>query len=183
MNTYTTKPMAEASAEEIRDFAVSYLGIPVDGLSDSEVQAKVKAAAASDTIFVRGAKEETDQTGSPPPAPVKASGGSLMGGLGHDDPKVQITIHAEERDGVTISRHKEVGVNGIVWLLARGESITVPYRVYEALKNAERENITHDKDGEVIIQKVVSTPFNIEKFPSAAEIAAWEERTKDIFVP
>lgn len=182
---FKSKSLAEATPDEIRYFATSFLGIPTDGLEDSEVLAKLRAANGnSENIFVReGETPPVDQTGSPPPAPEESVDGALRGSLGHTDPKVQLTIHAEERDGITTTRHKEVGVNGVVWLLKRGESITIPYRVYEALQNAEREVISHDKDGNPISQRAMATPFNVEVLPPAAEIAAWKARTQDRFVP
>jgi hypothetical protein len=179
---YETKNINDATPEEIRAFASEFLGIPTEGDEDGAVLAKVKAANEGETIFVRQAPEETDQTGTPP-APVEEAGGGLVGSLGRSDPKVTLTLHAEERDGVVVNRHKEVGVNGVVWLLKRGESITIPYRVYEALDNAERHVITHTSEGEVREQRVKNSPFNVEKMPSAAELADWHAKTDNMFVP
>lgn len=187
MRKFETKSYNEATPAEIRAYAISFLGIPVeDGEDDAKVLAKVKAANEGTTIFVDVATEEADQTGAPPPKPAEedhTNGAGLVGSLGRDDPKVQLTLHAEERDGVVTNRHKEIGVNGVVWLLKRGESITVPFRVYEALDNAERHVITHTADGEVREQKVKNTPFNIERFPSQSEIDAYHKRTDSVFVP
>lgn len=182
---FETKSLGAASADELRQYATSFLGIPTDGLSDGEVVAKVRAANDGDTIYVRVAPEPADQTGAPPPE-VEGAGtgtGGLVGGLGHTDPKVRVTLHAEERDGVVTSRHKEVGVNGVVWLIKRGESVEIPLRVYYALASAERENITHDDEGNVNIQRVKNTPYNVERMPPQEEIDAWFERVHDDFVP
>jgi hypothetical protein len=187
MRQFETKTISEATAAELRAYAVTFLGIPVaDDEDDAKVLAKVKAANEGNTIFVAKAAEPSDQTGSPPPKPADdniGTGAGLVGSLGRDDPKVQLTLHAEERDGVVVNRHKEVGVNGVVWLLKRGESITIPYRVFKALDDAERHVITHTGAGEVREQKVKNTPFNIERFPSDADIRAWHERTDAVFVP
>lgn len=185
MRQFETKTIKEASPAELRAYATTFLGIPIeDGEDDAKVLAKVRAANEGETIFVAKADEATDQTGSPPPAPeIESNDAKLVGSLGRDDPKVTLTLHAEERDGVIISRHKEVGVNGVVWLLKRGESITIPYRVFLALQNAERHVITHTSEGEQREQKVKNTPFNIEVPASKEAIEDWHRRTDSVFVP
>lgn len=183
MRKFETKHIAEATPAEIRNYAQIFLGIPTEDNSDSEVLAKVTAAQEGDTIFVATEQDEPEpQTGSPPPN-VEGNSQKMSGSFGRDDPKVTLTLHAEERDGIVINRHKEVGVNGVVWLLKRGESITIPYRVYENLNNAQRHAITHTKDGEVREQVVHNTPFNIEQMPSKEEIKAWHLRVDGEFVP
>lgn len=183
---FESKNIADATPAELRAFAQSFLGIPVDGMTDAKVAASIRAAHEGETIFVTKADEPSDQTGSPPPEVVGSNVtevGKTEGGLGRNDPKVQIMIHSEERDGVVTSHHKEVGVNGQVWLLKRGVSLTVPYRVYEVLNNAERDAITHDGQGEVVSQKMKSTPFNVERMPPQAEIDAWRERVSKELMP
>ena len=180
---FETKHIDDATPEEIRAFAQTFLGIPTEDDTDTEVLAKVRSAQEGDTIFISTETEEkTEQAGSPPPD-VEQSSQKLAGGLGRDDPRVTLTLHAEERDGIVINRHKEVGVNGVVWLLKRGESITIPYRVYLALDAAKRHAITHTGDGEVREQIVQNTPFNIEKMPPEEEIKAWHLRVDGEFVP
>ncbi len=182
MRQFETVPIDEATPEQLRSYAQSFLGIPIDGDDDAAVLAKVRAASDSGTIYVRVGEEPADQTGSPPPAE-EIKGGGIVGSLGRKDPKVTLVLHAEERDGVVINRHKEVGVNGVAWLLKRGEPITIPYRVYEALNNAERHVITHTSEGETKEQVVKYVPFNVVSMPSAAEIEAWHRETDNQFVP
>lgn len=174
----------EATPEQVRAYASTFLGIPTEDAADSEILAKVRASIEGETIFVDVATDDApDQTGSAPPKPAEERGGGLVGSLGRNDPKVTLTLHAEERDGVVVNRHKEVGVNGVVWLLKRGESITVPYRVYENLKNAERHVITHTSEGEQREQVVLNTPFNVEHMPPQSEIDEWHAKTDAEFVP
>lgn len=181
---FETKNLDEATPEQLRYFASAFLGIPTEGLSDADVRARIMTAHEGETIYVRVGEDDHVQAGSPPPDVEKREDRTgIVGSLGHDDPKVKVTLHAEERDGVVNNRHKEVGVNGVVWLLKRGESITIPYRVFEALKNAERHVITHDSEGNVREQVVKSTPYNVDQMPSEAEIAAWHARVDDQFVP
>lgn len=181
---FETRQIDEATPDELRAYATQFLGIQTEGDTDGEVMAKVRAANEGDTIFVAVATDEpADQTGSPPPAPATENVGGLLGGLGREDPKVQLTLHAEDRDGVVVNRHKEVGVNGRVWLLQRGISITIPYRVYLALELAEREAITHDGEGNVRVQRVKNTPYNIERMPGPEEIREWHARVDSQFVP
>lgn len=183
MQKFETKSIDDATPEELREYAASFLGIPTDGIPNDQVLAKVRAANDGDTIYVRGAEAPPPQIGTPPMPVEEPEARRLVGGVGRDDPKVRLTLHAEERDGVVNNRHKEVGVNGVVWLLKRGVSLDVPYRVYLALNDAERDNISHDAEGNVIRQRVKNTPFNVERMPSQAEIDAWHERTRDQFVP
>jgi hypothetical protein len=180
---FETVMIDEATAEQVRAYATNFLGIPTEDVPDGEVMAKVRASIEGNTIFVATATDSGDQTGFPPPPVEDTVGGGLVGTLGRDDPKVTLTLHAEERDGVVVNRHKEVGVNGVVWLLKRGEPITIPYRVYVALANAERHIITHTAEGEVREQVVLNTPFNVERMPPPEEIAAWHRKTDQLFVP
>lgn len=184
MQRFESKTIDEATPEELKAYAIQFLGIPIDDTdTDATVLAKVRSANEGDIIWI-APQQQTDQTGSAPPAPDDvATGSGLMGGLGRGDPKVQLTIHAEERDGVVNTRHKEVGVNGVVWLIKRGVSVEVPYRVYLVLQNAIRDNQTHDLEGNMIHQNVHSVPFSVERMPSQAEIDAWEARTRDQFAP
>lgn len=184
---FLEKKIDDATADEVRLFASSFLGIPTDGQTDDQVRAAVRAATETDAIYVRIQPEDHQQTGHPPLPPVVATASDgepvkLQGGLGHGDPKVRIVLHNEEKDGVIVSRHKEVGVNGVVWLLKRGVPIDIPYRVFLALDNANRDVITHNGEGEVLTQSVKNTPFNVEQRPSAEEVAAWEARTGSQFM-
>lgn len=184
---FLEKKIDDATPAEVRLFASSFLGIPVEGQTDDQVVAAVRAATETDNIYVRVQPEDQQQTGHPPLPPVVATVDEnaptkLQGGLGHGDPKVRIVLHNEEKDGVIVSRHKEVGVNGVVWLLKRGVPIEIPYRVFLALDNANRDVITHNGEGEVMTQSVKNTPFNVERRPSDEEIAAWEARTANQFM-
>lgn len=182
MKKFEKKNIDVATPDEIRAYAVQFLGIIDTDANDDEILAKVRAATEGKEIFVATAPEETDQAGSNP-RDVEGRGGGLVGSFGRDDPKVRLTIHAEERDGVVVNRHKEVAVNGVAYLLKRGESIEIPYRYFLALENAERDSITHTSEGEVRTQKVKNTPYNVERMPSPEEIKAWHERTDALFVP
>lgn len=183
MRKFETISIDDATPEQLRDYGKTFLGLPVDDDDDAAVLAKVRAANEGDTIFVRTEPEETDQTGSPPPDVEQNQGGGIVGSLGRQDPKVTLVLHAEERDGVVTNRHKEVGVNGVVWLLKRGEEITIPYRVFEALENAERHVITHTTEGEVREQRVKNTPYNIVRMPPPEEVAKWHSLTDSQFAP
>jgi hypothetical protein len=183
MRKFETVNINDATPAQLRDFASGFLGIPVADDDDSAVLAKVRAANDGDTIYVRSGEPEIDQTGSPPPKVEKDNSGGIVGSLGRDDPKVTVTLHAEEKDGVVLNRHKEVGVNGAFWLLKRGEPISIPYRVYEALNNAEKHVITMTPDGERREQVVKNVPFNVVKMPQPDEIDAWHRKTDNVFVP
>lgn len=184
MRKFETMLTEDATPDQLRAFAEKFLGLPVREDSDASVLAKIKAAHEGNTIFVPNIEPEgPDQTGSPPPDVEKKTGSNIVGSLGRNDPKVTLTLHAEDRDGMVVNRHKEVGVNGVAWLLKRGESITIPYRVFEALQNAERHVITHTSEGEQREQVVKNTPYNVEKMPPPEELAEWHALTDNEFVP
>lgn len=187
----TPKHIVEASPEERRKFAVQFLGLDIEeGASDEAVYAKIEAAHDSETIFVMEEPEPADMAGAAPP-PVdgaretpEARVDRQQGSLGRDDPRVEITINNEERDGEIYSRDKEVGVNGVVWLLQRGKRISIPLRVFLALEAAVKDSITHDKNtGEVHSTKVKSVPYNVHSLPSQQEIAEWRARVAGDFCP
>lgn len=187
MAKYESVLIDDASPAQLRNYAISFLGIPVsDAMSDPEVLALIKQASDSASIWI-APSQVIDQAGSAPPAQPGAQepqqSQPLVGGLGRGDPRVSLTLHAEEREGVVVSHHKAVGVNGTVWAIKRGVQVDVPYRVYLALKDAVRDAITHDGEGEVISQKVHAVPFSVQRMPSQEEIDAFHERTRATFCP
>ena len=102
----------------------------------------------------------------------------------HLDPKVLISIPATGEKGG--ERDVPVPVNGNTFTIRRDTPVEVPYRVYEALKNAvqttyEQRSSAPDRPPEIISRDSPSYPFSVLRMPPAEEIRAWRERTDSVF--
>jgi hypothetical protein len=91
------------------------------------------------------------------------------------DPRVILNVQKVRVGNEVSNSDVPVGVNGVAFQLKTGIPVDVPYRVYEALNNAQREEITHDDQGEVVSAMVHAYPFNVMEMPSKAEVKAWRE--------
>lgn len=186
----TPKNILDADEIEIRAYAVNFLGLDLESDDDGQIiMAKVLAAQnQNETILVMVADAPTDMTGTAPtfvpgasaPTPV----GQMQGSLGKGDPRVVIRINSEERNGVTYNKDVAVGVNGVAWQLMRDRDLTVPYRVYAALKIAVRDSITHDPaTNEELHSNVPAVPWQVIEMPPRAEVEAWMAATSEQFCP
>ena len=186
-------PILEATPQQLRTFATDFLGLDVEP-EDTEqtLFAKIMAATnGNETIYIQpeGSEPQHSQAGDPPPRVAGATAPEdpaqrMQGTLGRDDPKVTIFINNEDRNGEIYDRDVNVGVNGTVWQLQRNKPLTIPYRVFEALKLAVRDSITHDPNtGVEHSTPVNAVPWSVQQMPSEAEIAAWRERVDSAFCP
>jgi len=185
-------PILDATEAQRRSFATDFLGLDLEPTdTDETIFAKIMAATNNnETIYVQPESDEPahSQAGSPPQPVAGATRPEdvqrMQGTLGRDDPKVTIFINNEDRNGEIYDRDVAVGVNGTVWQLRRNMPLTIPYRVYEALKVAVRDSITHNPNtGEEHSTPVSAVPFNVQSMPPAAEVAAWHERVDSAFCP
>lgn len=190
MNKMIPVPILDADTAQRRTFATDFLGLDIEpGDSDDTIMSKILIAnGGAELIFVSAEPEPVDQTGAAPPLALGSSlpepVGRMQGTLGRDDPKVTILINNEERNGVIYDRDVAVGVNGTVWQLRRGVAITIPYRVYEALKIAVRDVITHDPNThEEHHTAAPALPYSVQALPPQAEVDAWRARTDAAFCP
>jgi hypothetical protein len=185
-------PILDASPDQMR-YAATFLGLDVDGEDDNTIFAKVAAAVGSDEMIWIAEHVEPAilaQTGAAPPLAAGArepgptiDAGSIQGTLGSDDPRAVIRIDTEERNGQTYDGDVSVGVNGRAWQIKRGVPAEVPWRVVEALKIAVKDVVTHNDRGEENVRSVNAYPWTLISGPSAAEIAAWRERTDAVPLP
>lgn len=74
--------------------------------------------------------------------------------------KVRIKLYDKEGDQ---NKQLTMGVNGVHYTLMRGKEMTVPYPVYEVLKNGVTIQRTHVK-GELVEREVQTEPFTVVKF-------------------
>lgn len=182
--------ISTASDEQVRRFAqmVGVDLLPTDG--PDTVISKLRMVWNSENISV--ADDPADPpgalTGQARTAPEdrrpgessefsqRVQAGKLVSSDSSRDPRVILTVQKMRVGNEVSNSDVPVGVNGVAFQIKTGVPVDVPYRVYEALNNAVREEITHDDQGEVVSANVHAYPFNVTEMPSKAEIAAWREQ-------
>lgn len=182
----TPKAYAEATSEERREYARTFLNLPV-GASDSDdkIASAIQAAQPGVTqIFVQtpdGGDELAASETNPINLLDEEKTGKISGSLGRGDPRAVIHIPVIETEDGSGSRDVVVGVNGRAWQLKRGHDLPVPWRVVEALDNAVASVVRHSmeegKEGEVIVRDSKRVAFHYVEKPPQGEIDAWMERT------
>ena len=100
---------------------------------------------------------------------------------GKMDPKVKVLIMENSAEGAAGKRPIFLSVNGVAMLVPRAQPADIPYRYYEALKNAVVHKIKHDLDnGTVETFDEPAYAYQVLALPSKAEIDAWTEQTKNL---
>ena len=186
-----TIPIADATPEQVRRFTLM-VGVDLTETDSPEtVLAKLRKVWPNDTVSV--ADEDTGPgvltTGVLREAPSDLEPGesspfSKMAGAermlltsAKDDPRVVLNIQKVRVGNDVSNADVNVGVNGTIYQMKTGVSLDVPYRVWEALNNARREEITHDDQGEVVSAWVHAYPFNVEESPAKSAVAEWRAKT------
>lgn len=157
------------------------------GMNNSQIRARIDSAQpgiteieVTETQSHSGSQQQDDGTDI---ADVGVQG-RMVGSSYRDDPKVRIMIPSVESEGG--DREVDVGVNGVAFRIQRNEPVDVPYRVFEALNNSEqtdfyqRPNPLNPMQPILVANKRHGYPFQVLSMPSAHEIAAFEERTRDV---
>lgn len=161
-------PLADATNKQLRTFASSHLGLPLGSnvMTDRKLRAMIQEAAWDKPYVLVPADEGVEVE----PRPAAAAPEPQLGA----EPYVKLLITVtEEDDGRDMVF---VGVNGRAIYLPRGEEISVKYRYYLALKNAQkmitdqRGEGVHTEDVSRIVQQY---PFSVLEMPSKAAIEAW----------
>jgi hypothetical protein len=183
-------PLDQATKDDLRLFAEAVLGLQVHPNSGyATIRAKIAEVHTDDFILL----PEDDSTQEIERAAaliaeqreakkdVQRAAGKV-GTSSKGDPMVRMSIAQAEGQGG--ERPVPVTVNGVTMLIPRGEPVSVPYRYYLALTLAVRTIYEQHRDrqtGELITTKkdVPAYPYNVMSMPSAEEIAAWEDATKD----
>ena len=126
--------IADASDEQLRTFGRNTLGLTLPPNCKIEtLRAKVAAAWDKDYLLEPEAEDVPKQNGS---APVPITDAQAA----PNPEKVRIHINVtEEASG---DQPVQVGVNGKIMLIPRGEDVEIPYPYYEVLKHA----ISHKYD-------------------------------------
>lgn len=173
----TQLPIAEASLAQLKAFAET---MQLD-LGRANTEAKVRAVLAGawseNYIVVDDEQANAEQAIRAKPLTQKVAGPA-----GSNDPivvlKIAKTAYPGGKDPIPVS------VNGRALVLQRDMQIELPYRFYEALQKAIRQEVSQDVNtGEITVDDVTNYPIQPISFPTAAEIAAWEEATNDEVFP
>ncbi len=188
--SFKTIPLEEASREQLFHFARNVLNIEVgDGANNATIKSKI-VQAKPDCTEIMVPADAAPATASPAPGagvvaqPAAKQSGSLTTHF-RDDPKVRLQIMRTTE--ANRAKDVQVAVQGDVFLIRRGETVSVPYRVYLALNDAI-EQVARDTDeinpatGLPIKEWVEqhSYPFQVHAMPSSEEIAAWEQRVSGL---
>ena len=199
-------PINEASASQLRYHAETILGLEPISRSANRGQIIAKIEAASPGTTTVSVEDEAPES----PAQAQAEKSALEQALEvaaardakvddnkakyagmsakqaaahHNDPIIEIQIPSTSEMGG--KREVPVAVGGVQFTIQRDKWVPVPYRVFEALKNAVEtvyEPGPKDEDGRQVPvgRDVPSYPFSYRNGPSEAEIAEWVERTRDV---
>lgn len=169
-----TISMDEATEEQLRAYVTNFLNIEL-GSGDDARTAIARAQPDATFIFVLE-QEAVVAHAADAPAGEDTGAGGMLGSLGRDDPKWVLNIPIVESDDNSGKNDVLVGVNGRAWQIKRGVDVTVPHRVVIALDNAIADQVRHDDEGNVSITKAKRFSYQTIERPSAAEIAAWDQK-------
>lgn len=184
----------EADMADLKAFA-QILGVEVKhGHNGSQIRAKI-LACMPDCKDIPAAPKSDERTfplpegyipvdGEDPtvrPAAISMPASKVL--LNHlGDPRV--TIRVNKTDDKRRPRDVFISVNGVVIALQRGQTVEIPYRFYEALKNAKEMAAVDSDDinphsGMPIKtwEEVPSYSFDTLKLPSEEEVAQWLKET------
>jgi hypothetical protein len=167
----------EADFASLKRHAEVNLGIEVKlGVNAAQLRAKIRQVAPEtveiEPVEMQASVRPTAVASRPQGVPSKYDIRNPA-----TDPKVTLTIH--KTADVTRAKDVQVPVNGRNWILMRGERVTVPYRVYEALENAKEQqpvatNKTNHFGSPIYDYDLVhSYPFTVHEMPPREEVEAW----------
>lgn len=198
MTKTKTIAIAEASPAELTAYATLTLGLEVKPNTPlPALRAMIaRTMPGTDIIVIPAAEDDADATAAPlldagrGAAPLAIAGAAsrleliqqkagTVSASGRYDPLVTVLVYEGQEDGG--KRPVPVGVNGTIILVPRGKPVQLPYRYYEALKNAERVTYSEGADGELLEHKMAAYPFQTIQPADPAELAAWLDATADKF--
>lgn len=150
--TQRTISIEEASAAELREFAVNTLGLDIHANSKREtILAKIGPVWDKPEITVSEAELESEQVG-PTPQPVTAA---------QQPPEPEkVRIHIAIQEGAGGQDPVPVAVNGKAMAIPRGKDVSIPVPYYEVLRNAVTHKYDVDDNGSII-----PTPREVPLYP------------------
>lgn len=182
------KSIEDATIDELKHYGQVALGVNMGSSKNREtILAKIKSVHDGKFIEVDEASQ-VDMSGDAPidpnamPEDLKAKGGAVAIGkkfserTGRNDPVVNLTVTADEKAGG--DRHVFTSVNGVSFLIPRGEPVDVPYRYYLTLASAIKTEINQDENGTLIPRDIQVYPHQVNLMPPSDEIEAWKDAQK-----
>lgn len=183
-------PQADASTEQLRWYAGTLLGIPLQ-LSDTReiLVAKILVIDDSGSVCIEmddesphalgarkieiGGKKPSVSPYAPPPLTDVRSRSS--GQAYNTDPHVIMVIAKEEKEGG--DEPVAVSHNGSAMWIPRGQLVEIPYRFYDTLMKAVKTIYTQiDAAGTLQGREVPAYPVDVKWKPSEDVVAEWVQR-------
>lgn len=185
-------PQAQATDEQLRNFAVMTCGLQLEpGDSRATLIARIATVAEVDMIPI-----EVDDTpietmgakmldiGGTKPNPyglpqISAARLQSKGAAYLTDPHVCLVIAREEKEGG--DEPVPVSVNGAAMWIPRGQMVEIPYRYFVALMNAVKEVFTQkDIYGALEGRMVPALPIDVKWAPSDEVVREWTAKTNTL---
>jgi hypothetical protein len=143
--------------------------VPADVVAEEGSEAPAAAASSEQETSApqtQTAPSGDEQTSAPAPAlapaptPTETKATSNAKPKGYWDEKIKVLVHRGE--GAQGKKPIEVGVNGKVMLIPRGEECDIPRKYFEVIKNAVQEIITQDTEtGDRETHKAPLYPYSV----------------------
>ncbi len=150
---------ADATAEQLRDFAVQVMNLPVKGTwGEPKIREQLKLVGFD--TEAEGAMIPLYE--KPEPAPASTQNGSIrmmQTSSGREEEHYCIVVAAAEGEGG--DKPVVCRVNGVNFLIPRGKKVWVPKRYVEALEHAVRDVYDSTENGLSEPRQVQSYPFSI----------------------
>lgn len=148
--------LKDATDAQLREFATAHLGMSF-GADDKTgtIRAAISAAWGKDEIPVA---EEGPETAKPSAKKAQRTAGAAPEGK---PKKVRLIVNATDDDGG--DEAIQLGVNGKLMLVPRGEEVEIPYPYYEVLQNAITHRYEQLRDGGInpVPRKVPLYPYQV----------------------
>lgn len=161
MEKFVEIPVAEATVDQLRQFATENLGLDIHhNTGEKGLRAKIAQVWPRETIrLLADDKLEHDHEGAPPHQAGPPLAEKHIEVTAKDDKEVTLILQIVDEPGG--EQPVPLGVNGRVMLVPRGKEVTIPHRYFEVLKNAIKHVYDPMPDGGMnpIPRKVSSYPF------------------------
>lgn len=187
-------PINDATNAQLLFYAQQVVGLDVNkGASNAILRGKIEQAqpgtaeidVESGSLTAEQAPTQNTPVSSDADDGAETIPAGRLGAHWRYDPKVKVNI--SQTSDKTRSKDVHIAVNGEVIIVKRGESVSIPYRHYLALRDGvERVGIETDEINPVTHMPIIawvdrpSYEFSVLSMPSEEEIRAFHERTDDL---
>lgn len=184
--------LSEADMASLKQFAAVNLGLEVKtGHNGAQLRGMISKAAPDTAEIPQFVPEGTSaprvQQASPQANQEAAIAQPVAMATEHVDPRhpandPKVTLQVAKTADPVRAKACIISVNGEVTQIERGQAVTVPYRVYEALLNAKEmapvdTNEINPHTGDPIRgwEEVQAYPFTVIELPGREEVEAWRK--------